>query len=114
MAFYDGNGKYITIVPSEQTKKLINRLVGYEIPGWSELDANFANVLRNTVTAWMTEHGGSPKKIPMFISTDHHGTQFSGNGPKLFELVGDIINWDNVLRSCISFDENTFGKKFFI
>lgn len=110
MAFYDGSGRFIKIVPSEQEKKLINRLVGYEIPGWSELNADFANVLRNTVTAWMTEHGGSPKKIPLFVSTDHHGTQLGNNGPMLFELVGDIINWDNV-SAAANLGDTTEGLK---
>ena len=113
MAFYDGNGNVINIgsggsTTTQKTKTLINRLVGYQIPWWSALDNNFATVLRNTVTEWMTAYGGNSRKIPLFVATDHHGYHLRGNGPALFETVGDIVNWDNV-SAALNLGDTTEG-----
>ena len=56
----------------------------------------FAAVINTAKKEWMTEYGGDFRKIPLIVSTDHHGRLTSG----VFNLLSRILNMHDVSKIC--------------
>lgn len=58
------------------------------------LSANFATVIDEVKTAWMTEYGGDYRKIPIIVTTDQHGR----TTPGIFNMLGKTLSMHDVSK----------------
>lgn len=57
----------------------------------------YVSVVEEAKNAWMLEHGGDPRKIPLIIYTDQHSTL--GNVSRgLPRLLASVVPWENVSK----------------
>lgn len=60
------------------------------------ISSDLAAVIDEVRTAWMTEYGGDPRKIPLIITTDQHGRTNAG----IFNMLGKTLSLHDVSKIC--------------
>lgn len=60
------------------------------------ISSNLAAVIDEVRTAWMTDYGGDPRKIPLIITTDQHGRTNAG----IFNMLGKTLSMPDVSKIC--------------
>lgn len=63
------------------------------------INTEFATVIDEVRTAWMTEYGGDYRKIPLIIHTDQHG-RLNASAKGIFNMLGSVLSWHDVSKIC--------------